>query len=286
MQLLSDRCSLMNRFAGKKVDYVGIASMTTKLKMRKPSFVILSLLVFLVYFSTSSLGVTPVSISTYTAFTSFSGAGTVSLNVTLVNINPNVLTPSTSIWWAPTDITLGNTQWMRAQVFAVVESTITAAAGAIQIYTDNTNGSANPRYVGVSTNSAPGLVGYQAGVPYISSITLSMCWRIMDSTTIPPAANLTINQGAPGYPSRLWSSAEGNSYPCFLWMTDKSQWGGAQETDYSIIKEGLRGIQAAESTWASGCASPDAVYFGANFTSALTPATYQTTTLTFEAFTE
>ncbi len=75
-------------------------------------------------------------------------------------------------------------------------------------------------------------------------------------------------------------------YPCWHWMEDKMNGGAPNETDYIVLKDAIRGIQQAEYTWSSNCPSPDYIYFGANFTSALSGVTYMTNTITIEAYTE
>jgi hypothetical protein len=258
-----------------------------------------SMLVLFVLFScvTSSVYAAYAHVASFvsTAAVTFSGTGSVQASIQICNILDGSTTGQ--IWWNTGNITPGQTVWQRADAYIVVYSTITAANGAMQIYTDNTNGVLPYKYVGVSTTTAAGLVGYSSTYPNVSSTTLSMCWRILSTTSsvttgggaVVPPTTFSIQQGATGYPSRLWDATGtgGNGYPCWHWIEDKmNQTTAINGTDYVIIKDAVRGIQGAEYTWFANCPSPNYVYFGANFSSALSGVSYGTDTLTIETFTE
>ncbi len=214
-----------------------------------------------------------ISRSTVTAGVKFTLAGQVSMSIQLMNLNGGT---TTQIWWDPAQITIGQTQWRRADAYILLNSTITAATGGIQIYTDNKASDANPQYTG--TGNPAGLVAQED----TSATPLSMCWRITDVST----TTLTIRRGAPGYPDRLWAQELGDQYPCFLWMKDKNTPGFQNGEDYVTVKEAARGLHHSEGDWGTGVPSPDYIYIGADFTNALTPRTYKTSTLRLEAFTE
>lgn len=226
--------------------------------------------------SASSFAFTTRGTNTVTAGTVLSSAGSVSVSIQLKNTLDNSTTGW--IWWNPASVTVGSTQWLAANAYVVIHSTITDSTGGIQIYTDNRNASANPRYVGVTGTDPAGLVGYSASDATASSTTLSMCWRIVDQST----TTLTIRQTG----DTLYSNELGSAYPCFLWMKDVGTSGFVNGEDYITMKESARGLQHAESTFGVGCASPDYLYFGANFTSAVTPRTYKTNRLIIEAYTD
>lgn len=215
--------------------------------------------------------------STVTAAVSFSAAGTVAMSIELRNLNGNATT--TQMWWNTAGISLGQTQWRRADAYIVLHTTMTSATGAVQIYTDNGNASASPRYSG--TGNPAGLVGYDAANPMASSSTLSMCWRVADTVV----NSTTIAQGAPSFPDRLYSTELGNDYPCFIWMKDAGTSGFANGEDYVTVKDSVRGIQHGEATFGA-TPSPEYIYFGALFTNAVTPRLYKTSRLMIEAFTE
>ncbi|MFC1500933.1 hypothetical protein ACFL58_00590 [Elusimicrobiota bacterium] len=208
--------------------------------------------------------------STFTAGVSFASAGEVSYSIAFENL---VGGTTTQVYWTPGDITIGSTDWRRADSRVVLYSTITAATGGIQIYTDNSTPVASPQYTG--SNDPAGLVA----VEDTSADPLQMCWRIVDAST----DTLTIDQNG----STLYSTELGVAYPCFLWMKDAS--GPSAMTggeEYVTMRESGGRLQHAEGTWADDAVSPDYIYFGAKFTNALTPRTYQTSTLRIEAFTE
>lgn len=223
--------------------------------------------------SASAFAFSSKSTNVVTAGTVLSTAGQVSVSIELKNTITNVTTGW--IWWNASSVTVGSTQWLAASAYVVVHSTITDSTGGIQIYTDNRNASASPRYVGVGDPA--GLVGYSSTDATASSTTLSMCWRIVDNST----TTLTIRQTG----DTLYANELGSAYPCFLWMMDVGTTGFANGADYMTMKDSARGIQHAEATFGS-TSSPDYVYFGANFTSAVTPRTYKTNRLIIEAYTD
>lgn len=207
-----------------------------------------------------------VRISTFTASTTFSGTGSVNMSASLIG--------GSSLSWS--GVTIGTTKWKASDVYVQVHSTITASGGGIQIYTDNRNGTVvAERYSG--TGNPAGLVSLSS-----TTATIPMCWRIVTVST----TSLTIQQGAPGFPDRLWASELGNGYPCFVWMMDTGTAGFLNALDYVTVRDALRGIQHAEATWAATTISPAYIYIGADFTLATTPNTYRTTTLRIEAFTD
>jgi len=213
-----------------------------------------------------------VSKSTVTASVSFSGAGVVSVSIDLRNLDNSTTGLMT---WNTSSITPGSTLWQSATAYILLHSTITAATGGIQIYTDNKAGDASPAYTG--TGNPAGLVAVEA----TTVAPLSMCWRVVDVST----TALTIVQTG----DTLYASEIGSGYPCFFWMKDAQTTGASafvNGEDYVTIKESARGMHHAESTWATGVVSPDYIYIGANFASVVTPRTYKTSTLRIEAFTE
>ena len=227
--------------------------------------------------------------STYTASISITTGGTVTFSALLKNISDG--SAATSITWS--GVSVGSTKWKQSDVYLELHTTTTLVGSALQIYTDNTAADASPKYLGQPSQRDPsGLVGSSTTVyvPTLSSTSLSMCWRVQPSTT---QAAQTINQGTAGFPYRLWETTGGSGFPCYIWMKDKATVNitGSNTTnfvngdDYDIVVDSVRGIQQAEYTWLAAT-SPCYIYFGANFTSAVSPAKYSTTTLRLEAFNE
>lgn len=193
---------------------------------------------------------------------------------------------ASSITWS--GVTPGTTKWKAADQYIELDFDYFTPNWGIQIYTDNKAADANPLYRG--TNNPAGLVGQTAtGGIDPSSSTLAMCWRVVDNST----TTLNIQRGAPGFPDRLWENTLGNGYPCFLWMEDRGtkatttppSSGFSDSADYVTVWDS-RGIQHAESTWGPGTFSPNYVYLGADFSTAITPFNYKTNKLVVELFYE
>jgi len=178
---------------------------------------------------------------------------------------------------------------MGAANYLVLQSTLTDATAGIQIYTDNKNAGASivyPTVAGDSQNPA-GLVTISTTVA-----TLPMCWRLTDNTT----GALTIAQGAPSFPDRLYVTELGNAFPCFFWMEDKSTVANpdthtaafANSDDYITVKDAARGGHFAEGNNWGAMASPDYIYLGANFSNAVQSAAGVNygANIKIEAFTE
>lgn len=183
---------------------------------------------------------------------------------------------ATQIGWSNVSAGQG---WKLSDQFIQMNLNYDRANWGIQIYTDNTASGAVPRYSGISDPA--GLVGYDAAVPEVSSTTLKMCWRVVDSST---TATMTIAQGAAGKPMRLWSTELGDQYPCFLWVMDRKTPKFVDAYDYATVWD-ARGIQHAEDTFGPA-RSPNYIYLGADFSHAATPRTYKTGTLSIELFYE
>lgn len=197
-------------------------------------------------------------------------------------------------------ITVGQTSgWITADTYIILHSTISLAGTAIQIYTDNKNGTDFPSSYGGGEPNPSGL--YSPGNPGIKP--LPMAWRIVDksthtSTSNPPSQPgfkpaLTVMRGTADLPDRLWVQEIGPDYPCFLWVVDKSVAGfpsldasydpSNMIAKYIKIKDSGFGIHHSEEGWGR-VSSPDYLYFSADFTNAVN-VTYASN-LTIELFQE
>src|SRR3954471_17998007 len=88
---------------------------------------------------------------TATASAGFTGAGSVSISITIKNMsNQQVASPQTITWSGGVPAT-----WRIASQYIQLDSTITADSGGIQIYTDNKAADASPI---ASTGICAGLV--------------------------------------------------------------------------------------------------------------------------------
>lgn len=240
--------------------------------MRRVSVLALGLGLILGMNTYLSAAFTSKSKTTLTATVALTTQGQIAASCELRNLNGS---PATQVSWDATKITPTQTKWLSANTYIILHSTLTDSTGGVQIYTDNKAAGAVPMYAG-SDNPA-GLVGNGS----LTKKTLPMCWRAVDVST----TSLTIVQGAPNFPDRIWSQECGDAYPCWLWMKDKGTSGFTNGEDYVIVKDALRGLQTAEAGYGFS-ASPDYIYFGANFSTIVTPSTYSTNQLIVEAFSE
>src|SRR5205823_3974163 len=123
-----------------------------------------------------------VGVSTNTAVATTSGVGTVAMNVTIRKVSDN--TTDTAIKWTGVSIPSG---FVVASDYVQLDSTITAATGGIEVYTDNTGSDASPKYTGAinATSQTP------AGLVNASNTTakLPTAWTILDAVGTPAAAN-------------------------------------------------------------------------------------------------
>jgi len=208
-----------------------------------------------------------------TASATLTQTGSVAMDVAILKTADN--TPDTQINWTGVTLPAG---FVLASDYIQLSSTITASGGGIQTYTDNTAADASPKFSGLinSVSATP------AGLVDNSSTTLKLptAWTILHSSGVPVAANPN-------------NAADPNSFG-WLYHEDKAQVAvptlGASafvNGDPYITVENSNGIHFGQSpTQFGSAASPNNMYLEADFTSALTPRTYSTTTLRLEAFTE
>lgn len=196
----------------------------------------------------------------------------------------NVLDNSATdyISWSPPALPC---DWKTAGQYIKIEVEPNLSQWGIQIYTDNAASDANPKYTGSTiTANCAGLID-----TVLTSKRIPLCWRLTDNTT----NSITIVQGSD---NKLYSTELGgqsSNFPCFLWMKDiktpdipgENTTRFIDSEDYVTVKEGMRGAHYSEGEWAA-LQSPDYIYIGAKFASALTPREYKTNKLTLEFFRE
>jgi hypothetical protein len=195
-----------------------------------------------------------------------------SMNIGLYNRSNDVA--ASSFTWS--GVNLGTTKWKAADQYIKLQTDYyyrvapVSYPWGIQIYTDNQNAGANPRYTG--TVNPVGLICTST-----TTVVLPTCWRIVDTST----TTLTIVMGD----KKLYSQELGgpaSNFPCFLWMRDKNSPGFVNSEDYVTVWDN-RGIQYSETAW-GGALPPNYIYIGADFSNATTPNTYSTNRLTLELF--
>jgi hypothetical protein len=190
-------------------------------------------------------------------------------SITVKNISDNSVVAGSTLTWS--GVTVGSTRWKAADQYIEVKNDYYGSSWGLQIYTDNKASNASPKYTG--TGNPVGLVNTTT-----TTVALPLAWRIVDVTT----STVSVMQGEATHPTRIWESQLGNQYPCYNWMIDKSSGSFTNSAD-NVTAWDIRGIQHAESTW-GGAMSPNYVYIAADFTNALTPATYTTRKLVLELF--
>ena len=169
-----------------------------------------------------------------------------------------------SITWSginPGDI------WRAATCYIVIHVTATIPGWGVQIYTDNLAADADPRYGG-SGNPA-GLVGVTT-----NTAVLPMCWKILDETTF--YFNIVERPDHSGFTDYGWK-----------FLKDRNTTGDYpfQNGEYYIVPWNENGILYGEAPWERApAASPNYIYFGANFANA-TKQAYRTNKLILEWFT-
>ncbi len=215
---------------------------------------------------------------TKTAVATLVGTGLVTMNSVLIKKVSDNSTQSQLTW---TGVTLP-ASWVVADSYILLDAVITASGGGIQTYTDNTAGDASPKFTGDKTQVTP------AGLIDNTDTTkkLPTAWNIRHSTGIANSANPNANVGE----SSLW-----------LYYEDKAQVaipslsaGAFTNGDPFVTTENTTGIHFAQGPTQFGPPIPNpaltgtqnAIYVEADFTTALTPRTYSTTTLRLEAFTQ
>lgn len=230
----------------------------------------------------------------------------IALTVTLKNVSTGGGTPTAISW---TSVNAGALDWKAADQYLEVGGFATHATWGIQIYTDNANASASPRYDG--TGNPAGLVLDDAD--HISSITLPMAWRVLIHSTIrpltwPPATletsfqekyidainSIVILRQASDYVSPT------EYFAPWSWMLDKNTpdvnpgngdttepFGTNQDVANIVGSDGARvgsGDVPLSYTSIPERAAKYCVLLGAKFTSASASATYKTSRLVVEMY--
>jgi hypothetical protein len=201
-------------------------------------------------------------------------AAAVEMTVTLKRLDNNNTT--NQIFWNEAGITLGQTNWRRADAYIFVAATITSQGG-IRIYTDNKSGSSVPQYTGS---------GNAAGLIRVDDTTklLPLVWRATQMST-----NTLSIQNTSDW-SNLYVTELSTSYYCFRWMADirNSDWPG-DASDWTWVKNYANGTHLTNGTdwgvsWTWSDYKNTYIYLGANFTGALTPKQYKSSGIVVESF--
>lgn len=228
------------------------------------------------------------------------------LDIAIRNISDDA--SATAIGWS--NVVSSETAWKLAdQYFTITPSGVNLVGYGIQIYTNNVAVSANPRYMGalVSGLSVAGLLEETASRT-TAVLPLPLAWHASDSKLDLATKPMAIKQGSvcnkATYAYRLWSpyfdnpqtsEDEGQCFPAFLWMLDRSNLdtdaalAGDQPfqdgAEYISIWNSIKGLQIGEATWYR-LSAPYYIYLAADFTRATGGKAYSTNSLTVEIFHE
>ncbi|MFH1714851.1 MAG: hypothetical protein ABH857_01480 [Elusimicrobiota bacterium] len=175
--------------------------------------------------------------------------------------------------------------WLASLGYIKLNLTVYNNIWGVQIYTDNEESDANPKYTGA--NNPAGLIAVDDG-----SVRLPMCWRVTESTKT--VSELSIAEVTVGLDVKL-SSATDSAYYTWHWMKDKNTpddpntLGTDEEfvngEDGIIVMDSDRGIQHGDGAYYSA-QCPVFIYIGTKFTNATTPREYKTNKLKLELFSE
>ena len=201
------------------------------------------------------------------------------MSVTIKKMSTNAIV--SEVAWS--SATLPN-NWVTADSYLQLDSTITAPTGGIQIYTDNVN--SVPAYTGAINATSPSPEGLVDNT--VTSNLLPLAWSIKEAVvgSTGPVSAEPNNNGLNGRPT------DPNAFQ-WLYMEDKSQVANNQgasnfvNADPSLTVQNVNGIHVAQSpTQFAPSMSPSIIYLESNFASAVTQRTYSTTKLILQAFTQ
>jgi len=231
--------------------------------------------------------------------------GTLSSNftATLMNVN-NTAGPTTVAWTGA----LPGSSWKIADQMVRLQWSVTDAGGGIQVYTDNTNAAAVPRFVDQTptdtTNPDSNPAGLLMGTSGTTGVALPVAWSIK-TATMTVGTNLLAAD-----PNAGPATGDGNRFQ-WLYLLDKltpaiDRNGDGDTTDTTgpnpdtaafptptgpfvqMVKGpgAISGIHFGQADTEFG-SDPDHnsyVYLQADFTNAAAQTTYRTSRLTIEAF--
>jgi hypothetical protein len=200
-----------------------------------------------------------------------SGGGNV--NAIVKNISNNQPAPGGLITWS--NINAGVTGWKMANQYIEISHSDLPQFWGIQMYTDNENVSANPRYTGTADPS--GLVKTDNTI-----IALPMAWKITDSLLtggdLSDPAQRPDNTGFSDY---MWHFLKDRNTPDNPATPDYDE--SFQDGEDYVTLWNQSGIAWNEGG-RSGNPKKAYIYLAANFTMSSVGSVYQTSVLTIEAY--
>jgi hypothetical protein len=192
------------------------------------------------------------------------------VKVTVKNIEDNQPSAGGLITW--TNVTAGSAGWKVADQYIEISHLGLPESWGIQLYTDNKDVSADPKYTGTADPS--GLVNVSNTI-----LSLPMAWRITD---------FIISQ-----PSNPVQRQDGSGFDDYMWhfLRDK----GAADNPLTPLNDSFVNGDDYVTLWnqsgiawneggRSGNPKKSYIYLAANFTMAPAGSSYGTSTLTIEAY--
>ena len=241
-------------------------------------------LVFFAFSQWPLYGYTTSQTASFPADTELTGEGVIQMNVELRRRSDHA--PAESIEWNQVQLPA---QWILADSYMVLHSTITTAGGGIMIYTNNAKPDAAPRATGLY---AGGLVDHQN-----PAHVLPVAWAIVDSTaTSSLSASPPSGVPQPGDPMdkprfanwsglkdpgtvAVWDPAKPDPFVQAYGKLIPGERYATVKTAYGITRTHFAFDPFVPAV------SPDFIFLEANFSSAVTPNKYSTR-IFIEAFRE
>jgi hypothetical protein len=220
---------------------------------------------------------TSVTKTALSAGATLTGAGTVSFDAVIADRLTHAA--ATSLTWATHVTPAPGAGFLLADQYIQLNTTITVATGGgIQIYTDNTNAAATPKYVGPVNATSP----TPAGLVATNGLSkLPTAWAIQTSPITAPTA---------GNPNNI------TTFSNWFFHEDKAQVANNQNATLFVNADpfitaygaglGLHFGQGPTQFGGFNAIDTNYIYTEADFTAATTPNTYATNELIVEAFTD
>ncbi|MDD5504437.1 MAG: hypothetical protein PHV77_03880 [Candidatus Omnitrophica bacterium] len=193
-----------------------------------------------------------------------------SLNVVVRNISNNQPASNGLITWS--NLIAGQTGWRVANQYIEISHSGLPAGWGIQIYSDNKNTSASPKYIG--TANPAGLVNAKYSV-----LSAPMAWQVTDSVISPTTPVQRADNT--GFTNYLWHFLKDVN------TTDDPKTEAYNETfqnaeDYITVwnQSGIAWNEGGR----TGNPKKAYIYLAANFTMSPAGSQYQTSTLTIEVY--
>jgi len=202
--------------------------------------------------------------------------------VKIKNISDNAVVSQLS--WT---VTVPQDKWVRAnQYLEIIDQPITNDGWGVQIYTDNTNASAVPKFVDPTPTKPNNKDSNPAGLLWVSggptsSITLPIAWSIKDNFADAPPAHDPDDKGSND--SFQWLYFKDSATPA-IDLNENGQIGDLQDGTPFVLGEswvttmngnGIHGVQGPVGSDYFPSSGPDYVFIEGNFSTGAAQVTYK-----------